>query len=101
MQFLLSIGRVLPLFLGLITCLADDSLSDLIKKAEEGDADDQNTLGHKYNLGEEVPLDYAKALKWYRVAAEQGHAVAQYNLGLMYDVGHGCVFRPAQSKAGA
>ncbi len=29
-------------------------------------------------------------MKWYRTAAEQGHAKAQYNLGLMY-VGGLCV----------
>ena len=27
--------------------------------------------------------------KWYRLAAEQGHAKAQYNLGFMYDEGYG------------
>jgi TPR repeat protein len=26
---------------------------------------------------------------WYTCAAEQGHATAQYLLGLMYDKGHG------------
>lgn len=33
--------------------------------------------------------DYAKAVKWYRKAADQGLAVAQYNLGLMYGNGQG------------
>jgi uncharacterized protein len=28
-------------------------------------------------------------VKWVRKAAEQGHATAQYNLGLMYDTGYG------------
>ena len=31
----------------------------------------------------------AVALKWYRMAAEQGHAGAQNNLGVMYDKGEG------------
>ncbi|MDA0238165.1 MAG: hypothetical protein O3B03_06590, partial [Proteobacteria bacterium] len=35
------------------------------------------------------PQDDAKAVKWYRRAAEQGNAKAQYNLGLMYDNGQG------------
>ena len=30
-----------------------------------------------------------KALKWYRSAAEQGHAKAQYYLGVMFDMGEG------------
>ena len=33
--------------------------------------------------------DEAEAVRWYRLAAEQGHAGAQYNLGLMYDNGRG------------
>lgn len=30
-----------------------------------------------------------KAMKWFRLAANQGHAEAQYNLGVMYDTGDG------------
>ena len=33
--------------------------------------------------------DYAEAVRWYRQAAEQGHANAQNNLGIMYDNGEG------------
>jgi TPR repeat protein len=33
--------------------------------------------------------DYAEAVIWYRRAAEQGHAQAQYNLGFMYGSGLG------------
>ncbi len=33
--------------------------------------------------------DYARAIKSLRKAAEQGHAAAQYNLGLMYRKGQG------------
>ncbi len=33
--------------------------------------------------------DYATALREYRPLAEQGHATAQYNLGIMYDNGQG------------
>ena len=36
-----------------------------------------------------VPLDYTEAAKWVRLAAEQGHAGAQNNLGFMYDHGQG------------
>ena len=31
-----------------------------------------------------MPEDDAEAVKWYRKAAEQGHADAQYNLGDFY-----------------
>ena len=33
--------------------------------------------------------DYATALKEFRPLAEQGYAVAQFNLGVMYDHGYG------------
>ena len=39
--------------------------------------------------GQGVPQDYAEAVTWYRKAAEQGDADAQYNLGVMYAKGQG------------
>jgi uncharacterized protein len=36
-----------------------------------------------------VPQDFAEAAKWYRLAADQGYALAQSNLGLMYAKGQG------------
>ena len=36
-----------------------------------------------------MPQDYAEALKWYRLSAEQGNASAQNNLGLMHAFGQG------------
>ena len=49
--------------------------------AEKGDAVAQFKLGVMYDRGENVPQDFAEAVKWYRVAAEQGHAEAQLALG--------------------
>ena len=46
------------------------------KAAEQGDAAAQNNLGFMYINGEGVPQDYQEALKWYSLAAEQGHADA-------------------------
>ena len=37
----------------------------------------------------QVPKDYTEAGKWYRKAAEQGHASAQFNLGCAYASGRG------------
>ncbi len=42
-----------------------------------------------YDEGLGVTQDYAEAMKWYRKAAEQGHAGAQHNLGFMYTEGQG------------
>jgi uncharacterized protein len=36
-----------------------------------------------------VPQDYAEAVRWYRLAADQGNADAQAGLGYMYALGHG------------
>jgi TPR repeat protein len=36
-----------------------------------------------------VPQDYKEAVKWFRLAADQGYADAQYNIGVMYDHGQG------------
>ena len=40
-------------------------------------------------MGKGVAQDYQEAAKWYSLAAEQGHAVAQNNLGWMFDMGKG------------
>jgi TPR repeat protein len=42
-----------------------------------------------YASGNGVLQDYQEALKWYRLAAEQGHAKAQLNLAVMYGNGQG------------
>ena len=42
-----------------------------------------------YENGEGVAQDYAEAVRWYRLAAEQGYANAQINLGGMYYNGEG------------
>ena len=42
-----------------------------------------------YGNGQGVPQSYAEALKWFRKAANQGDAAAQFNLGLMYRMGQG------------
>ncbi len=77
------------------------------KAAEQGYANAQNNLGLMYFAGYE---DWVKtgsgvrwcvspfcpkrkpvetAVRWYRRAAEQGHAGGQYNLGYMYQNGYG------------
>ena len=42
-----------------------------------------------YSNGEGVPENDAEAVRWYRLAAEQGDATAQNNLGFMYARGEG------------
>ena len=52
-------------------------------------ADAQYNLGNMYYMGQGGPQDYAEAMKWWRLAADQGVADAQYKLGKMYRNGEG------------
>lgn len=44
---------------------------------------------YSYAYGVGVPEDKIKAVKWYKRAAELGHAPSQYALGVRYDRGEG------------
>ena len=81
------------------------------KAAEQGHAEAQYNLGRMYekgwwwvdsfrdyfektgsrqtSAGSHQIADHVEAAKWYRMAAEQGHAEAQYHLGVMYLEGSG------------
>ena len=52
----------------------DESLRQLRREAAQGDAKAQFVLGTMYRLGEGIPKDAGRAVRWYRQAAEQGHA---------------------------
>ena len=61
-----------------------------------------------YDTGQGVPQDLPGGVRWYRLAAEQGDAHAQYSLGVMYNTGHrrspglpgGHAVVPPRSRAG-
>src|ERR1019366_7223794 len=42
-----------------------------------------------YANGKGVPQDYDQTVKWYQLAANQGYAMAQSNLGVAYAKGNG------------
>jgi len=44
-----------------------------------------------YDIGKGVPQDYKTAVKWYSLAAKQGDANAQTNLGVMFYKGEGVI----------
>lgn len=60
------------------------SLISVLKAAELGNLEGQNTLGEMYLNGDDVAKDDLKALEWFRKAANLGHADALKNLGNMY-----------------
>ena len=65
------------------------SLADLLKLADQGDADSQWQMGVRFHNGEGVPHDDAQAMHWFQRAAEQGHVTAQATLGAYYWAGRG------------
>lgn len=64
------------------------ALEELLLAAEAEDAKAQTELANRYYRGEdgEAP-DYREAFYWFRLAADQGDARAQYGLGQMYSKG--------------
>ena len=58
--------------------------------ATRGDASAQFVVGKIYDYGNGgVKLSHETAVTWYRRAAEQGYAGAQFNLGNCYQLGEG------------
>lgn len=67
-----------------VSAMAAD-MATLTRQAQNGDADAQLDLAYEYyDQGND-----AKAFEWFTKAAGQGHAEAQFNLGLMYEQGYG------------
>ena len=76
---------------GLIAAQSGDFVTALreFQNPAGRNAEAQYNLGLMYYKGQGVPRDDKTAMKWYRLAAEQGLADAQYNLGTMYRKGQG------------
>ncbi len=64
--------------------------SGLLERAEAGKVTAQETLGNIYFKGLGVPKDEAKAVEWFQRAADQGYAVAEYQLARCSQFGFGC-----------
>jgi TPR repeat protein len=88
-RFTVLLGSML--LLAVSSTLSAEDLSDLRRRAEQGDASAQNSLGYKYHKGKDVSENFIEGAKWYRKSAEQGNAMAQCNLGLLYYDGQGVV----------
>jgi uncharacterized protein len=70
------------------------SLQWFRKAAEGGHVDAQAELCMDYQIGEELPVDFAQAAYWCRLAAEHvpdrgGASEGQNNLGILYEIGEG------------
>jgi hypothetical protein len=70
--------------------ISDPYIKQLMAQAEKGDPNAQDVLGGLYIDGQQgVPQNYTEAVKWFRRAADQGLADAQFKLGVAYDRGQG------------
>lgn len=66
-----------------------NDINELIKNAKLGDIDAQYELGNGYAFGDFGEKDFNKAIYWYKLAAQHGHAYACCNLGICYQNGIG------------
>ncbi len=65
-------------------------LENIKSKAENGDAQAQTVMGALYEFSlRGVTNDFVEAVKWFRKAADQNYAPAQYELGICYAAGQG------------
>ena len=59
-------------------------LEDLYAEAEAGSSSAMAHLGWRYDTGRGAPTNPIKASQWYQVAADEGHSLAQNNLGCLF-----------------
>lgn len=66
------------------------SMTDLMALAENGNTMAQRTLGERFAMGVEgAPKDMSQAISWWQKAADNGDALSQFNLGMVYLRGAG------------
>ena len=65
------------------------TVAEIEALAKEGDPRAAYDLATLYARGDEIPRDFFQAARWFRKAADQGIAGAQYNLGVLYQQGVG------------
>jgi len=82
---------VAVLLLAALPALAYDGVNipEVKKQAEAGNAEAQSKLGVLYASGVGMAQDKDEAVRWYIKSAEQGYALGQYNLAMMYLRGEG------------
>jgi TPR repeat protein len=72
--------------------------AEIRAKAEQGDAKSQNELGNTFYFGINGQVkNFTEAVKWFRKAADQECAFAQFNLGLCYEKGQGTAKNEAEA----
>lgn len=65
-----------------------DAMVEFSAAAATGNAEGQNNLAMLHETGAGVPVNEAEALRLYRIAAEAGLAIAQYNFAMLVVTKH-------------
>jgi len=78
----------------------DTAKSEFLRASALGDSRSQFMMGRIYERGLGVGRNPLVAMKWYRLAARQGHAVAQYTLAMMHRKGLDPATRPRSGAMG-
>jgi len=98
-------SRVLGLFLAVVAACVQvqaangDTSDALLDRAYKGDATAQWEIGVRYTQGSGVPVDWNKAVNWWRKSAEQGNRYAQAMLGSCYAHGSNGIDRDLVESA--
>lgn len=64
-----------------------EDIKKIIELAEQNNAKAQCKLGYLYFYGKGVQKDIIKAIQLFKKSADLGYAVAEYNLGIIYQSG--------------
>jgi hypothetical protein len=80
--------KLLLLFVALGCFAQAQTIDELKQRAQDGDADAMNTIGSRYWIGEGVKQDYAEAMHWLRLAADNGNDEAMNGIAIMYESGN-------------
>jgi len=75
----------------------DTTVSEMRPLAQEGDRRAQAFLGWMYKNGYGVQQDINEAIRWYKLAAAQGHGFGQKELGIAYKNGEGAPRDPVRA----
>lgn len=68
---------------------ADPQIAELLRKANNNDAEAQYQLALRYQSGDGIPQDLSEAFYWFQQSSERNQPQAMHQLAKMYLQGHG------------
>lgn len=86
------INRLLSIIVSIVigsVALYAQSIDEIRKSAEAGDAAAQTAYAYALYLGKNIPQNTTEAVKWWNKAAAQGHTTTMNKIGMCYEFGWG------------